>query len=251
MAYRVGDVARLAGVSVRTLHHYHAIGLLEPSDRSAGGYRLYATEDLERLQQVLFFKELGFALDDVRRIMGDPGFDRREALLMQRRMLDGKVRRTQAMIVTIDKALEALEKGVRMNKDDMFEVFGDFNPDDYREEARSRFDRALVEESERRTAAYTKDDWKAILAEQQEIVTAIADRMDHGPDDGEVQELIERHRRLIDRRFYPCPPELYVGLGDMYVSDPRFTEFFEKIRPGLASFMRDAMRVRAESEVKP
>lgn len=133
-----------------------------------------------------------------------------------------------------------------MNKDEMFEVFGDFDPADYEEEVRRRFDPALVAESERRTSKYTKQDWERIKAEQEEITAAISERMDSGPDDPEVQTLIERHRRFIDENFYPCSLEVHAGLGETYVADARFAEAFDAIRLGLAEFMRDAMRLNAD-----
>ncbi len=242
MSYSVGEVAKLARVSVRALHHYDRIGLLEPSARSAAGYRQYDDKDLERLQQILLLKEVGFPLAEIARVLQDPAFDRRLALLRQRQSLLCKAGRIEAMVAAIDKTLDAIDKGVEMDKEEMFEVFGDFDPQEYAQEVRERFDPELVAESERRTARYTKDDWKVILAEQKEIVDAIARRMDLGPEAEEVRTLVERHRLLIDRYFYPCSAERHAGLGDLYVSDPRFTEHFEKIRPGLAAFMRDAMR---------
>src|SRR3974390_712413 len=114
MDRKIGEVAKLAKVSVRTLHHYDAVGLLSPSGRTEAGYRLYTAPALERLQQVLFFRELGFPLAEIRRIMLDPGFDRRRALAAQRSLLTDKARRTQAMLTAIDEALDALEKGTQM-----------------------------------------------------------------------------------------------------------------------------------------
>lgn len=245
MAYTVGEVARLARVSIRALHHYDEIGLLTPSDRSEAGYRLYSAEDLERLQQILFFKELGFGLEEIRRVMLEPGFDRHEALVTQRKLLAERLRRTQAMLAAVEQALEVFEKGTPMKTEELFEVFGEFNPEDHREEVHARFAPELVAESERRTGRYTKSDWKEIQARQGAIYTKLAGRMECDPGDAEVQDLVEQHRRLIDERFYPCSREIHAGLGQMYVSDPRFTAFFDKIRPGLAQFACEAMQVAA------
>jgi DNA-binding transcriptional MerR regulator len=245
MTWTVGEVAKLAKVSVRTLHHYDAIGLLEPTERSGGGYRLYGMGDLEHLQQVLFFRELGFALDDIRRIMLEPDFDRRRALTAQRLLLAEKTRRTEAMLEAIDAALDAMQKGTQMDKDEMFEVFGDFDPSQYEDEARERWgDTGAYKESMRRTSGYTKQDWKRIKVEQDAITAAFVGAMDAGldPASAEVGKIVERHWRSINDNFYTCPLDVYEGLGEMYVADPRFTKSIGKARPGLAAFQRDAIK---------
>jgi DNA-binding transcriptional MerR regulator len=134
MSHTVGEVAKLAHVSVRTLHHYDEIGLLRPSARSETGYRLYSSADLEKLQQVLFFKEIGFGLEDIRDLMADPAFDRREALLVQRDLLAERALRLEAMLGLIERTLASLEGGLPMTRAEMFEVFGDFDPAAYEDE---------------------------------------------------------------------------------------------------------------------
>jgi DNA-binding transcriptional MerR regulator len=243
----VGRVARLTGVSVRTLRHYDDLGLVRPARRSAAGYRLYAEADLERLQQVLFYRELGLKLGDIRRIMEDPAFDRRAALQAQRELLRRKGRRITDLIAAVDAVLLADERGTRMDEAEMFEAFGDFDPGEYREEVRERFDARLVNESERRTGSYSKDDWLAIRREQEAIRDGLAALMGRDPADPEVQALVARQWRLIDERFYPVTPEIFAGLGQMYVQDPRFAGNHEKVRGGLAAFMRDAMLVYSEA----
>jgi DNA-binding transcriptional MerR regulator len=245
----VSQVARLAGVSVRTLHHYDEIGLLVPSGRSEAGYRLYEEPDLQRLQQVLFFKELGFPLEEIARIVRDPAFDLRAALQMQRRLLTERASRVQALIRAVDAALDSLEKGTAMTKEEMFEVFGDFDPAQYEDEVRERWGNTeAYKESARRTKHYTKKDWEQIKDESGQIILELAAQMEAGraPTDPAVMALAERHRAHIDRWFYPCSHEMHRGLGELYVNDPRFTATFEKVRAGLAEFTRDAFRANAE-----
>ncbi|HVG56949.1 MAG TPA: MerR family transcriptional regulator [Hyalangium sp.] len=249
MSLTVSQVARLAGVSVRTLHHYDEIGLLVPSGRSEAGYRLYEQPDLQRLQQVLFFKELGFPLEEIARIVGDPAFDLRAALLMQRRLLTERASRVQALIRAVDAALDSLETGTAMTKEEMFEVFGDFDPAKYEDEVRERWgDTEAYKESARRTKRYTQKDWEQIKTEGEQIQREMVAQMEAGraPTDPMVMALAERHRAYITRWFYPCSHEIHRGLGELYVSDPRFTENFEKVRAGLAAFTRDAFRANAE-----
>jgi DNA-binding transcriptional MerR regulator len=248
MGHTVGEVARLAGVSVRTLHHYDEIGLLMPPERSDSGYRIYGERHLADLQQVLFFKELGFGLEQIRRIMRDPSFDRREALEIQRGLLAEKAAQMTRMVGAVDAALGALERGTPMDEKDMFEVFGDFDPKEYEAEAAERWgDTDAYEESARRTKRYTKDDWKKVLAEADAISAAIVAIMDDGvPADGQrAMGVAEQHRLQIDRRFYPCSLETHVGLAEMYVADPRFTANYEKIHPGMARYLCDAIKANA------
>ena len=247
-SYTVGELATLAGVSIRTLHHYDAIGLLSPSERTAAGYRVYRHEDLEDLQQILLYRELDMPLDAIGRLMLDPAFDRRAALVAQRAQLASRAKRLTAILAAIDAALDALSKGEPMNETEMFEVFGDFDPKQYEAEVKERWgDTDAYAESARRAARYTKDDWKQIKAEGGAVTAGLAERLAAGakPGDADVQALVDRHREQIDRWFYPCSIEMQANLGEMYVADPRFAATYDRVQPGLAVFLRDAIRVRA------
>lgn len=239
MAYTVKAVADIAGISVRALHHYDAIGLLKPADLSAAGYRLYSRADLERLQQILLFRELGFALGDIREVIERPGFDRDQALRKHRQLLVERRDRLTALIESVDRTLTTMERGGTMDEKSMFDGFDQSR---YEEEARQRWGRTdAYKESTRRAKLYTKDDWTAIKAEWGAIESGLAALMDGSPADPAVQTLVERHRRLITDRFYDCTLEIYRGLAEMYVADDRFAAHYEAIRPGMAGFMRAAM----------
>ena len=245
MSRTVGEVAKLAHVSVRTLHHYDSIGLLVPSERSESGYRLYGEADLEKLQQALFFRELGFGLDQITRIIRDPTFDRREALEMQRRMLADKTAQLQHMIEAVDAAIDSMERGVTMDEKDRFEVFGEFDPAEYEAEARERWGETdAYKESAHRTARYTKDDWKRIMAQQKAVTDGYVQRMEAGdaPDSPAVFEVVERHLASITDNFYTLPGEMFGDLADMWVTDQRFTKNIDKAKPGLAQFQHDAVK---------
>jgi DNA-binding transcriptional MerR regulator len=245
---RVGEVAALAHVTVRTLHHYDRIYLLRPSGRSESGYRLYTQLDLERLQTVLLYKELGFGLGEIRDLLAEPGFDRREALRAQRAQLARRSGRLDAMLALIDKTLAAMDEGIAMGRDDMFEVFGDFDPAQYEAEVEQRWgDTEAYEESGRRTRRYTRQDWARFKAESEDVTLAVAALLDGGiaPDDPRATDAAERHRLLIDTWFYPCPHEMHEQLGRMYVADPRFTATYEMIRPGLTQYLCDAIAANA------
>src|SRR5438132_1379631 len=199
MPHTVGDVARIARVSVRALHHYDAIGLLVPSTRTDAGYRLYGDADLERLQQILFYRELGFPLEDIAQLLRDPKLDRKQALFVQRALLVEKRDRADAMITLVDRTLEALEKGETMSHEAMFEGF---DPEAHEAEAKEKWgDTPQYAESKRRTKRYRAEDWAAIKAEAKEIGEAYGRAMDAGasPRDPIAMDVAERARLHIDR----------------------------------------------------
>jgi len=244
----VGEVATLAGVTVRTLHHYHEIGLLEPSGRSQAGYRRYAEADLERLQRIRFYRELGFGLDEIKKVMSDGGTDASAHLRRQHAMLRDRIRRLERMVAAVEKALEASTMGINLTPEERFEVFGDFEPDAYKDEVEERWgDTDAYRESARRTRGYTKADWQRIKAEGQAAVESVVSAMHAGKpaDSEEAMEGAERHRLQIDRNFYPCSYQMQVGLAEMYLADPRFTATYEKIAPGLAQYLHDAIKANA------
>jgi DNA-binding transcriptional MerR regulator len=251
MSHTVGSVARLAGVTVRTLHHYDEIGLLAPSGRSDAGYRRYGDADLERLQQILFYRELGFGLDDIRTVMTDGGADASAHLARQHAMLLDRIGRLERMAAAVQKALEARTMGISLSAEERFEVFGDFDPDTHAAEVEERWgDSDPFRESKRRTARYTKADWQRMKEESAVPIDAllVAMRAGRPADSIEAMDAAEQHRQHISRWFYECTTQIHVGLGEMYVADPRFTATYEKIAPGLATYLRDAILANAARE---
>jgi MerR family transcriptional regulator, thiopeptide resistance regulator len=249
MSYTVGEVATLASITVRTLHHYDEIGLLTPSGRTDGGYRQYTDADLDRLQQVLFYRELGFALDDIVRVLDDPCGDPASRLRDQRRLLLERVERLQRMVAGVEKALEAHTMGISLTPEERLELFGDFDPSEYAAEAEERWgDTDAWKESRRRAATYTKEDWKRILAEGERITHALAEALREGaPADGErAMDLAERHRRHITDAFYDCGHDIHRGLGQLYVEDERFAAHYDRVEPGLAAYLDTAIRANAD-----
>ncbi len=249
MALKVSEVAALAGVTVRTLHHYDEIGLVRPSGRSEAGYRLYAPADVERLQQVLFFRELDFALDEIQRILNDPDFDLGAALRLQRRLLEERSVHVNALIAAVDAAIQSHEKGTAMTAQERLQVFGDFNPAEHEAEAEQRWgETAEHQEAKRRTKSYRKQDWETIKADAAAIYDQLARLMTAGvaPTSTEAMEAAERHRAHITRWFYRCSAEVHRGLGELYVNDPRFTANIDKLGVGLAAYCSQAFAANAE-----
>jgi DNA-binding transcriptional MerR regulator len=248
MSYSVGQVAALAGVTVRTLHHYDEVGLLTPGDRSQAGYRRYGEDDLQRLQEIMFYRELGFSLDEITDLVHDPHADTAAHLRRQHELLVERLARVRRMVEAVEKAMEAHTMGISLTPEERFEVFGDFDPAVHADEARERWGESdAFAQSARRTAAYTKDDWLAIKAEADAATHAYADAMSSGaaPDSSVAMDAAERHRQHIGRWFYDCSYDMHRGLGDMYVADPRFTATYDEVAPGLAVYVRDAIVANA------
>jgi DNA-binding transcriptional MerR regulator len=249
--YQVKDLARLADVSIRTLHHYDEIGLLTPNTRTQAGYRLYSEDDLLRLQQILIGRELGLSLEEIRRSLDDPRFDRRKALLEQRELLRQRARQTEAMIKAVDAALVLLDGKDKGGDVDFKKLFDGFDPAKYEQEARERWGHTdAYKESARRTKGYTAEDWKAIKAEQAAIYNDAYAALKAGgkPTDADVMKIAERHRLSIDRWFYPCSAAMHCGLASLYESDSRFAENIDKHGTGLTTFLVAAIRANAERE---
>ena len=244
----------MAGVSVRALHHYDEIGLLVPSSRSGAGYRLYNDDDLLRLQQIVIGRELGMALEELKRSFNDPNYDRRAALERQRREIATRAERAAAMLRSIDAALAALTNEGRMtmnemSKEEITSLFDGFDPSRYEDEVNERWGETdAYQESARRTNRYTKADWERYKAESHAIMAEVARLFSSGAsaDGDEAMAVAERHRLSIDRWFYPCSPQMHAGLADMYEADARFAASIDRYAAGLTPWWSAAIRANAQ-----
>ncbi|MBX6391133.1 MAG: MerR family transcriptional regulator [Frankia sp.] len=247
--WSVGQLARLANVTVRTLHHYDRIGLVMPSGRTSAGYRVYRRSDLERLRQVLVYRELGFPLEEVRALVDDPATDTVGHLRRQRELLVARGRQLAAMVAAIDRHLEAHKMGIQLSPQEQVEVFGtDKVGGEWADEAEQRWgDSDAYRESQRRVATYSRQDWARIREEGDQNVRAFAEAMAAGlPADGpEATALAEEHRQHISRWFYDCGYDMHLGLAEMYLADERFTQTYEKVAAGLAQYIHDAILANA------
>jgi DNA-binding transcriptional MerR regulator len=244
----VGDVSHLAGVTVRTLRHYDEIGLLRPSGRTEAGYRLYAQEDLARLQEIIVWRQLGFSLAEIQQLLDDREHDRGDALRTQRELVEFELHRLGATARALDEALAAYDQGTEPEETSMFK---DFDPTQYEDEARERWGHTdAYRESARRTAKYGPPEWAQIRAEADGVVAQFAALMHEGEGaEGELaQAVAERHRQHISRWFYPVSTGMHRKLAEMYIADPRFTASYEQAAPGLAAYVRDAILANADAQ---
>ena len=236
----------MAGVTVRTLHHYDEIGLLPPSGRAANGYRTYTAVDVARLQRVLSWRELGFDLEQVAALVATDGSPTAatEQLREQHTLLLGRIERLQAVAETVRKTWEAHEMGINLTPEETLEVFGDHDPTEHVEEAQRRWGETdAYRESQRRASTYDKDDWLAIKAEGEAVNAAFAAALDAGlpPTSDEAAAAARAHRQHISSRFYELGDEMHRGLARMYVADDRFMRSYDDVRPGLAQYVCDAI----------
>jgi MerR family transcriptional regulator, thiopeptide resistance regulator len=245
----VGQVAELVGVSVRALHHYDAIGLVRPAARSSAGYRTYLDADIERLHQVLLYRELGFPLEEIATLLDDPSVDPLAHLRRQRALLDERIDRLHQMVAAVDKMMETRTMGIHLSPEEQSEIFGDnWLGEKYAAEAEQRWGETDAhKQSVARTASFSKDDWQRVKTESDALEAAFADALREGvPADSErARQLAERHRSSIGQ-FYDCGHEMHRQLAETYVNDERFRQHYEDVAPGLAQYTRDVLVANAD-----
>lgn len=241
---KVKEIADLVGISVRTLHHYDAIGLLTPEQTTHAGYRIYSNKDLETLQQILFFRELGFPLKKIKKIIHSPSFDQQEALEIQHHMLLEKRNQLDKMIKTIEKTIQHSKGEIQMSNREKFEGF-DFIHNPYEQEAREKWGDTAVDEAKEQTKQMTNQDEEKF----NDIYRRLAAVRNLAPDSKEAQKEIHEWYLLLNT-IGTYSLDAFKGLGQMYVDDERFTNNIDTFGEGLATFMRDAMACYADNKQK-
>jgi MerR family transcriptional regulator, thiopeptide resistance regulator len=245
----VKNLADLTGVSVRTLHYYDEIALLKPGSHSAAGYRLYDNEALIRLQQILFFRELGFSLDEIRRIISQPDFDVLEALQSHRVLLNKRIDRLQVLVKTVDKTIRNLKGEADMKIHEYYDGFSEEQIEKYRQEVRERWGNQTLQDSEARVMAMGKKKFAALQAEGGAIFQAISDNMTRGFASPEVQGLVDKWRIWLEN-FHTYSDEAVLGLGRTYSQHPEFAKFFEKYHQDLPQFFTKAIEYYYQNKSK-
>lgn len=245
--YTVKELAKISGVTVRTLHYYDELDLLQPKSRSNAGYRCYGDSELLKLQQILFYRELEFSLQEIKKIVNDPEFDPKKALESHRVKLLQKRDNINDLVKTIDQTLLKLEGSKMVTNKDLYEGFSPEKIKKYEEEVDRKYDAKIVAESKKNLGKMTKKMWIKVKNEGDLIAEKMATAMKNGHaiDSKVVQTLVRRHHQWIEN-FYACPKKMYLGLGDLYISNPEFCAFYEKFGKGLAQFLNLAMKKYVE-----
>jgi DNA-binding transcriptional MerR regulator len=240
---KVKEVAALVGISVRTLHYYDAIGLLKPEHKTEAGYRIYTDKELERLQQILFFKELGFSLKKIKEIMDSPSYNQIEALKVQQKMLLAKQKQINTMLETIEKTIKHSKGEIAMSNQERFKGF-DFRSNPYEQEARERWGNEPVEEANKKINNLSSYERKDLENSMTEIYCNLSTIRHQDPASEEAQQWIGMWFDLLNR-IGTYSLTAFKGLGKMYVEDERFTKNIDKFGDGLAKFMQEAMAIYA------
>lgn len=241
---KINEVAKLTGITVRTLHYYDEIELLKPSKITESGYRLYNEDALCKLQQILFFKELEFSLNEIKDIVTNPAFDKTEALRNQKELLIKKRERIDNLIKLAESTLKG-ENNMSFKEFDMTEIEKTKNK--YAKEVKGRFGNSdAYKESEEKTKNYNKEKWQEINKEGKQILKAFASNIDKEADSEEVQRLVFKWQKYITERFYNCTNEILKGLGLMYMGDERFKKNIDKNGEGTAEFLSKAIAIYCE-----
>jgi DNA-binding transcriptional MerR regulator len=241
----VKQLSRLAGVTPRTLHHYDAIGLLEPSRVGANGYRYYGEEAMLRLQQILFYRELDLPLEEIKEILGRQDFDVLGALQSHREALDRQVRRLNRLIQTVDHTITYLKGKEPMSANEIFAGFSEEQQEQYAREAEDLYGAESVRASMKKWKGYSAAEKQQILEEGGRNYRDLVAAMPRGADSPEAQAIVERWRKHMDYFWTPSLEQL-LALAEGYNTDPRFKANFDKIHPQLAEFVLDAVKVYVE-----
>lgn len=253
MAYTVKQLAKISGVSVRTLHWYDEIGLLNPAYYGANGYRYYEEEQLLLLQQILFFRELEFNLSDIQKLLLQDDFDKVKALYAHRQILEEDVARKNILVSTIDKTILHLKGTQMMKNKELYYGFDSERQKEYEQflvKYQDSATEARILESKRRTAKWDKDKWDDVKNQGDTIHKSLAKTIDAGleADSDEVQKIIHLHYQL-QGRFYDLTKEVYIGLTQLYSDHPDFKKFFDVYHPKMIEFIADAMKFYANKNL--
>ena len=242
MTYTIKALAELSGVSTRTLRYYDAIDLLPPAHVGNNGYRYYDDQSLLRLQQVLFFRELGVKLSLIKTLLDAPDFDRLQALEHHRTELQQRAARLDTLLHTIDQTIYHLKGETTMSDDQLFEGFSEEKQAEYEEQIRAEYGNEKVDQSVRRWGSYSKTKQEALKEEGKTIFRTIRDAMDQGTGSPAVQEQIAALHKHVNN-FYDCSLDCLRGLGQMYTESPDFIVTFQKLHPDMPQFLNEAIGI--------
>ncbi|HRD70395.1 MAG TPA: MerR family transcriptional regulator [Legionella sp.] len=252
MKYTIKQLARLSGVSTRTLRFYDEIGLLKPAFYGENQYRYYQEEQLLLLQQILFFRELEFPLNEIKRILSADDFDKINSLQQHKSSLQSKVERTQTLIQTIDKTISHI-RGHKMRTE---ELFDGFDPKKQQEHEQYMLDTGMmsqqqIDDSWQRVAHWKKPDWEQFKGAGEKLHLQLVAALKQGEsvDSKSVQKMIQQHYDWVNN-FWTPTKETYLGLGQMYLDHPDFREFYNRFHPDLVEYLVAAMKVFADKNLK-
>ncbi len=251
MEYTINKLAKLAGISTRTLRYYDELELLSPVRMSANGYRIYGQKEIDRLQQILFYRELGVPLDEIKRILSNADFDGMAALEGHLTALLARRRQMDVLIANVEKTIKAKRGEVVMNDREKFNGFiqklVEDNEKQYGEEIRAKYGNDVVDRSNAKVGSMTAEQYaesERLTLELNETLKAAFEQGD--PGSPLAQKACELHKKWLSFFWGSYSKEAHIGITQMYVDDPRFTAYYDKIAEGCATFLRDAVLIYCE-----
>ncbi|MBN2910406.1 MerR family transcriptional regulator [Polycladomyces sp. WAk] len=247
MEYTVQKLARLAGVSTRTLRYYDEIGILKPARINSSGYRIYGQAEVNRLQQILFYKELGVSLDVIKEIVTSPSYDGAKALREHREQLLAKRKRLDVLIANVEKTIASMEGRIIMTDQEKFEGFKqqmiDENEAKYGKEIREKYGDDVVNRSNEKLKNMTKEEYEEVTRLADEVLATLAEAFENGDPASDIaQKTAELHKQWLMYFWGEYSKEAHANLAQMYVDDERFKAYYEK-QPGMTEFLRDAIHI--------
>ena len=253
MEYTVKQLAEIAGISARTLRHYDKIGLLKPARINSSGYRIYTSNEVDLLQQILFFRALDIPLKKINKIIDDDTFDNLSALKEHKISLQKKQYQLKVLIDTLDKTIISTEKGIIMNDKDKFEGFKEKLIDDnekrYGKEVRAKYGDDVVNRSNSKVRGMSQDQMKHADALAAEIIETLKDAFSTGDPSSDIaQRAVMLHKEWLECYWPTYSKEAHAGVAQMYVDDERFAAYYDAAQPGTAKFLRDAVMIYVNRE---
>lgn len=248
MEYTVQKLASLTGISTRTLRYYDEIGILKPARINSSGYRIYGQAEVDRLQQILFYRELEVSLDRIKEIVTDPAFDGAAALKEHREKLLEKKKQLEVLIANLDKTIASAEGRMEMSNKEKFEGFKkrmiEENEKKFGEEIRQKYGDDQVDQSNAKVMSMTQEQHNEVTALAEKITVTLAEAFKTGDPGGELaQKAAELQKQWLSYYWTKYSKEAHAGLAQMYVDDERFTAYYDKEQPGTAKFLRDAIYI--------
>jgi DNA-binding transcriptional MerR regulator len=248
MEYTVNKLAKLAGVTSRTLRYYDQVGILRPAKVNESGYRIYGEREVRQLQQILFYRELDVELDKIKAIVSAPEFDVAQALMEHRNQLLAKRARLDTLIANVEQSIATLEGRVTMSDKERFAGFKksliDENEKKYGKEIRQKYGDETVDKSNAKLQGMSQEEFDRVNNLATEILETLKAAFATGDPAGELaQKAADLHRQWLCSYWSSYSKEAHAGVAQMYVDDPRFTAYYDKEQPGLAAFLRDAVLI--------
>jgi DNA-binding transcriptional MerR regulator len=248
MEYTIQKLASLAGVSTRTLRYYDEIGILKPARINSSGYRIYGQAEVNTLQQILFYRELGVGLDSIKDIVTAPSFDGEKALREHREKLLEKREQLDLLITNVDKTIALTEGRITMSNKEKFEGFKKKmvkdNEKKYGKEIRDKYGKDKVEASNAKVMNMTQEQYEEVTALADQIHSTLSEAFKTGDPAGELaQKAAALHKQWLTYYWKDYSQKAHAGLAQMYVDDERFTAYYDKEQPGTAVFLRDAIHI--------